>query len=243
MRVKGRYFDGNRNIVSEQNAIEKLTTYNGGEFVAFIKVSTDTSSGRGVRMLNMNAGIDQIQSEDLEEVFKKMGQDFIVQEKIIPHPAFAKLYPHAINTLRVVTYLTQNEIKTAPIAMRIGQGGGVIDNAHAGGMFVGVTDDGRLCKEAFTEYQKRYTIHPDTGVAFEGYQIPCVPDIRDAAMKLHERVPMLQFVSWDFTVDADSNIVLIEANLHSQSVWFPQIANGKAMFGNDTAEMLRLARK
>lgn len=243
MRVKGRYFDGNRNIVSEKNAIEQLTTYNGGEYVAFIKVSTDTSSGRGVRMLNMNAGIDQIQSEDLEAVFKIMGQDFIVQEKIIPHPAFAKLYPHAINTLRVVTYLMQNEIKTAPIAMRIGQGGGVIDNAHAGGMFIGVSDDGRLCKEAFTEYQKRYTIHPDTGVAFEGYQIPCVPDIRDAAMKLHERVPMLQFVSWDFTVDADSNIVLIEANLHSQSVWLPQIANGKAMFGNDTAEMLRLARK
>lgn len=46
----------------------------------------------------------------------------------------------------------QNEVKTAPIAMRIGQGEGVIDNSHAGGMFVGGSDDGRLRKEAFTEY-------------------------------------------------------------------------------------------
>lgn len=242
MHVKGRYFDGNRNILSEQRAVEKLTTYNVGEYSAFIKVSVDTSSGRGVRMLNMNDGIDRIQNEDLRTVFKKMGQNFIVQKKVVPHSALATLYPDSINTLRVVTYMMQDKIKTAPIAMRIGQGGGVVDNAHAGGMFIGVTNDGKLLREAFTEYQNRYTVHPDTGIVFEDYQIPCVPEIRKAAIKLHEKVPMLQFVSWDFTVDVDGNIVLIEANLHSQSVWFPQMAHGKAMFGDDTAELLRCVK-
>ena len=44
MRVKGRYFDENRNILSEERAIEKLTTYDGGEYIAFIKVSVGNSS-------------------------------------------------------------------------------------------------------------------------------------------------------------------------------------------------------
>lgn len=68
-------------IISEQNAIEKLTTYNDGAYVAFIKVSTDTSSGLGVRMLNMNARIDQIQSEDLETVFKKWCKTLLFRRK------------------------------------------------------------------------------------------------------------------------------------------------------------------
>lgn len=240
MRVKGRYFDENRNIISEQTAVEKMTCYEGGEFVAFVKVTIDTSSGCGVRMLKMNAGIDQIKNEEIQTIFDKMGQNFVVQKCISPHPIFATLYPKAINTLRVVTYMTHDKIKVAPITMRIGQGGSVVDNAHAGGIFIGVSEDGKLLKEAFTEYQKRYTIHPDTGVVFEGYQIPCVPQIRQVAIKLHEQVPMFQFVSWDFTVDKDGEIVLIEANLHSQAVWLAQIAHGRAMFGADTAEMLQM---
>ena len=243
MRVKGKYFDEDRNIISEEAAVEKLTQYNCGEYVAFIKVSIDTSSGRGVRLLDMAAGIDRRSNEDLRTVFKKMGQDFIVQERIVPHPAFAALYPQSINTLRVVTYMMQDRIKTAPIAMRIGQRGSVVDNAHAGGMFIGVSDDGMLLNEAFTESRNRYSAHPDTGTIFEGYRIPCVPEIRKVAIKLHEKIPMFQFVSWDFTVDIDGNIVLIEANLHSQSVWFPQISHGKAMFGDDTPQMLHCIKR
>ena len=194
-------------------------------------------------MINMNDGIDKIKNENLRTVFKKMGQNFIVQKKVVPHQAFSTLYPNSINTLRVVTYMMQDKIRTAPIVMRIGQGGGVVDNAHAGGMFIGVKNDGELLKEAFTEYQNRYTAHPDTGIVFEGYQIPCVPEIKKAAINLHENLPMFQFVSWDFTVDKDGNIVLIEVNLHSQSVWIPQIAHGKAMFGDDTAELLRCVKE
>ena len=108
--------------------------------------------------------------------------------------------------------MTHDKIKVAPITMRIGQGGSVVDNAHAGGIFIGVSEDGKLLKEAFTEYQKRYTIHPDTGVVFEGYQIPCVPQIRQVAIKLHEQVPMFQFVSWDFTVDKE--------DVYKRQVWF-----------------------
>lgn len=236
MCIKGRFFNKKRELISRESAIDIIKKYDGK---AFIKVTVDTNSGRGVRMMELKDGIDTRSNQECTAIIDEMGNDFVIQERVLPHPIFKKLYPDAINTLRVITYIASEEIKTAPIVMRIGQGGGVIDNAHAGGMFIGVADSGELLEEAFTEYQKRYVKHPDTGVVFKGYKIPCVPQIREVAIALHERVPMLQFISWDFTVDEEEKIVLIEANLHSQAVWISQIAHGKAMFGNDTAELLR----
>lgn len=236
MCIKGRFFNKKRELISRESAIDIIKKYDGK---VFLKVTVDTNSGRGVRMMELKNGIDIRSNRECTVIMDEMGKDFVIQECILPHPIFKKLYPDAINTLRVITYIASGEIKTTPIVMRIGQGGAVIDNAHAGGMFIGVTDSGELLEEAFTEYQTRYAKHPDTGVVFKDYKIPCVPQIRKAAIALHERVPMFQFVSWDFTVDDEERIVLIEANLLSQAVWISQMAHGKAMFGNDTAELLR----
>ena len=127
--------------------------------------------------------------------------------------------------------------------MRIGQGGNYIDNAHAGGMFIGVSDEGCLASEAFTEYQKRYKKHPDTGIIFEGYKIPYVREMIDSAKKLHSILPQCMFLSWDFMVDKNGLLVLIEVNIESQTIWFPQMANGRSFFGDNTEKMINISRR
>ena len=243
MCVNGKYFDGKRNPISKENAINILKNKNNGNYDTVIKISVDSSSGRGVKVLELKDGVDKKSKKNIAEIFDEMGNNFVVQERLIPHERFAKIYPNAINTLRVITYLTENEIKVAPVTMRIGQGGAKVDNAHAGGMFIAVNDEGKLAKEAFTEYQKRYTKHPNTGVIYENYQLPCIDKVKRCAIELHKKLPMLEFISWDFTIDKDENVVLIETNLHSQTVWFPQMAHGKAFFGDDTSVMLQNINK
>ena len=235
MCVNGRFFDSARRIISKAEAAKILE--NRGDVVA--KVSVDSSSGRGVRMLSLRDGKDALTGESIENILGSMGANFVVQEKLRPHPAFAALHPDSINTLRVVTYMCGDKINAAPIIMRIGRGGNSVDNAHAGGIFVGVKDDGSLTDEAYTEYQQRFTVHPDTKIVFGEYRLPFVPEIRRAAIELHGRTPALKFISWDFTVDDQNRIVLIETNLHSQTIWLAQYAHGKAFFGDDTAQMLR----
>ena len=239
MCVEGRFFDSNREPISKTAAIDFMNNYTGQ---VFAKLAVDSNSGRGVSLLDLKKGIDTKSNKEISVIMQEMGKDFVLQKRILPHPAFKKIYPNAINTLRVITYMTKDEIKIAPIVMRIGQGGGVVDNAHAGGMFIGVTNNGELLEEAFTEYQERYTKHPDTGVVFKGYTVPGIPQIRETAIALHKKVPIFQFVSWDFAVDEEGEVVLIEANLHSQAVWISQMAHGKAMFGSDTAWMLKSIR-
>jgi len=116
--------------------------------------------------------------------------------------------------------------------------GGVLDNAHAGGMFIAVEDDGTLHDTAFTEFREEFTEHPDTHIRYAGYQIPLVPALIKAAERLHCGIPQLGVVSWDLTLDADGQPLLIEANTFGAGIWVFQMAHGKGMFGENTEEVL-----
>lgn len=239
MCVNGKYFDEKRNPIKKEKAMEILKNKNNGTYEAVAKISVNSSSGKGVKILDLYKGVDKDSQEDIEKILGEMGENFVVQEKIKPHESFAKLYKNSINTLRVITYLMEDRVCVAPIVMRIGQGGSKVDNAHAGGMFIAVGDDGKLFKEAYTEYQTRYQKHPDTGVVFENYQIPCINKVKECVIELHKMIPMVGIVSWDLTLDENENIVLLEVNLNAQAVWISQMAHGKSFYGNNTAQMLQ----
>lgn len=206
----------------------------GGGTEAIIKPVQDTSSGVGVEKIK---GIEAIKN-NLQEKAAKKGT-YIVQECITQNEQLAMLYSEAVNTFRVITYLWDGEVFHVPLALRIGQGGSYLDNAHAGGMFIGVNDLGELNDEAFTEFGKRYKEHPDTHTVFKGYKLNFVPELIKTAKKLHLNAPQLGIISWDLTVDQNGVFVLIEANTRGQSIWFPQMVNGMGAFGKNTAEILK----
>lgn len=106
-------------------------------------------------------------------------------------------------------------------------------------MFIGIKESGNLCREAYTEFQKRYLEHPDTKIKFEGYCIPQIKKIEEAAKKLHSKILQVGIISWDLTLDKDENVVMIEANIRGGGIWVIQMAHGCGVFGDDTAEILK----
>ena len=90
--VNGHFFDENRNIISYDQAVEKVIKLKENNTSVVIKQTIDTSSGRGVQVLNLNKNSKELLDE-LNLVFKKMGRNFVVQERIHPHEQFKKLYP------------------------------------------------------------------------------------------------------------------------------------------------------
>lgn len=241
--INGTVFDSEGNIINRDDILFSLHNVLGKNFSAVIKNTIDTGSGRDVNVVEIADDKDLISGNSFINLPTLRRDNFVVQEKIVAHPLFAALHPQSVNTLRVVTYIINNNFKTAPLVMRIGRGKNAVDNAHAGGIFIGVSDDGKLHEFAFSEYGDKFKRHPDSGIAFSGYQLPCVPKIIELAKKMHSNLPRLRFISWDFTVNDKEQIVLIETNLHSQTVWFPQMAHGRSMFGEDTAEMLKLVNR
>lgn len=93
---------------------------------------------------------------------------------MIQHDEINKLYPCAVNTLRVFSY--HGYIIGA--VLRVGRGGMNIDNASSGGLFAEVDIDNGIIRHNAVNYQnKEYVVHPDTQVQFLGFQIPMWDDI------------------------------------------------------------------
>ena len=62
--------------------------------------------------------------------------------------------------------------------MIFGVGGSNLDNVSAGGMYVGVYDDGTITEFAMSEHEtKTYESRPDSGLVFKGYKINYYPKI------------------------------------------------------------------
>lgn len=234
----GRFYDHKRNVVSRERICRDVKSINHD---IVIKPTVNSSSGKNIRF---------IQRDKLTHIDKElalMGNNFIIQYAINPHPAFSMLNPSSINTLRVMTYILNDEIYHMPIACRMGSNDSKIDNIHAGGLVIGVKDSGQLLPDAYQlgygDSDRRFTIHPRTNVVFEQVTLPCIERVIKAAYSAHTKLPRIGMVSWDFTVDKNENPVLIEANIKGQSIWFPQIVHGKGAFGDNTIFILELMRK
>lgn len=128
--------------------------------------------------------------------------------------------------------------------MRIGRGESHLDNGHAGGIFVAVDDNGNLGKWAMDCNGNRFEYHPDSHIYFADYHVPFVCETKSAAIQLHECLPNLGFVNWDFAINSENQICLIESNLSCGSLWLFQDVQGQGVFGEDTEWMIKnISRK
>ena len=212
----------------------------------FIKPTVDTSSGAGCLVADFQNGIDTLSGKTNNDILRRMGNDYVIQKRLHCHSSIKTIYDGSVNTFRIISYRWKNEIRVLPAILRIGSGGAYLDNAHAGGMFIAVNNDGTLHKTAFTEFRQTYTDHPDSHLVFEHYKIDLFPKVPEAAKQLHEMLPQIGCVNWDFTIDTAGDVVLIEANInngkHGGSIWLLEMAHGCGAFGEHTAEILQWLR-
>ena len=237
--MRDRYFDHSHQLISREEAVRLLSE--AGKCI--IKPSVDSDSGRGVRVLILENGKDVKTNQGIEEVLASYQKDYLIQQFVKVHESIKTLNPSSVNTFRIVTYICNSKVFHSPLAMRIGAGDAEVDNIHAGGLVIGVSDSGVLNEYAFSEYGKKVYQHPTSGITFKGYKIPNVQNAINLVEQMHLMVPRLTFISWDVTIQENGEPVIIEMNTRNQSAWFPQMVNGKSLFEKNTKEMIRMINK
>lgn len=237
--VFGQYRDCNDQIITAEAAKDIVQNSN----FLFAKPSIESCSGEGCMTLDFVNGKEKQTSKSAEEIFVSLGTSFVIQERIQCHDSIAKIYSGSVNTFRIMTYRWKDKIKHLPVIMRIGKGGACVDNAHAGGVFIAIEDDGTLHEWATTEFDDKFTEHPDSHLVFAGYQIPLVKDVIAAAYRMHNMIPQVGAINWDFSINEEGKPILIEVNINGGSVWLFQMAHGRGAFGDETAEVLQWLRK
>lgn len=206
----GYYYDENGQPLTAEQAVALCRDLDS----MIIKPSL-RSKGTGVRKLTVCEGVTNIDGMTVEELFRKYRKDFLIQECVRQHPAMAALNPTSLNTLRILTYRSGDEVLIVYAVIRIGRLGKDIDNQSAGGISTAVLENGRLDKVAYGGYKEPGVEKTDTGIVLDGYEIPSFDKALDLARRLQLQLPYFNLVGWDVAIDEKGEPVLIEFNTNT----------------------------
>lgn len=169
----------------------------------------------------------------------RLTEKCIVQEVVQQHSAISQFAPSSVNTIRVLTMLdASGRAVIIAASMRFGVGTSVVDNWSAGGVAVGVdVDTGRLLRMAYDKLGNRYTTHPASGIAFEGFPIPFWNAITGLSMRVQRELPFNRMLGLDVAVTQEG-VVLIEVNPDAD-VMFQEQTSGALFARRHTWEMFK----
>lgn len=243
-RIGGHYYDDKYNrILLNQNEIDKLNKLSG--IVA--KITVDTSSGLGVRLLSNRDGImkDKTNNESLSiSYLNELGSDFIVQEYLSQSEFMSSFNRSSINTLRMLVYrsVKDDEVHVLNTFLRIGRNGALMDNAHQGGAVVGVNSNGVLQHYLIDQFGNKFNEFNGIDFSTSTFTIPDWNTVMDFAKKVGESVMYHRLLNLDVMIDHNGSPKLIEFNIRSMGVWGYQYAVG-ACFGDYTDEIIEYCAK
>jgi hypothetical protein len=165
----------------------------------FLKL-TDNKSGVGAILMRL----EKLEVE-IDSIWIQIKDKYYIHQRVISqHPEINNIYSNSINTLRIETYIDQDDlIHFLGTYMRFGSGSSHVDNTNQGGFYVSVNlDTGTLFKMAKTNLifgAKDLDRHPDTKFVFEDFKIPYFEESLDLVRHACKYMP--GFVgAWDIAI-------------------------------------------
>ena len=227
--IGGLFFDDGYKQITKKEAFKKIAS----EAEVIVKPSQESGSGRGIQFIKG----DQV-SEIKKLLLDKTQRDYIIQRLVKQHPALERVHEGSLNTIRICTILLDDGVHVLSSVLRMGVAESRIDNVTAGGISAAIKDGGKLDKYAYTYYTgERFENHPQ-GLVFEGYEVPSFDKVVETVKVLAQTIGCFRLVSWDMGVDAEGNVILIEANMRKGGINLHQFDNGP-LFGDLTERVLK----
>ena len=208
-----------------------------------LKPSYGSQSGLGVKLfLNKGEVFKSSSGEQLSgDYLEKYGDDFVIQEAVCQHPFFSQFNGTSVNTLRIITYrsVTDESITVTSAAIRIGKEGSFVDNAHAGGVLVGIdVNTGQFQNKAYDSCGRTYTKWNGINFEVNNYSVRCWKEIILFVSKIDAKNHHCRLIGFDIALDSDGCPCLIEYNVSDFGFWIPQFM-GNPVFGDKTDEVVR----
>ena len=163
-------------------------------------------------------------AEEAAEYLKDPVKNFgVVEELLIQHPEMSRLYPHSVNCLRMVTLVKDDgTAKCLYAVLKTGNNGKFVDNLENGGYACHMDmSTGVVIGPGHTNRQDKVEVHPATGVAFRGFQVPNVKEAVELVEKAALVIPKVRYIGWDVCI-LPEGAAIIEGNNYT-AYDFPQL--------------------
>ena len=221
---------------------KELKEYLKGHSRLILKPSVGSSSGRGVKLFIEENG-DWFSKDDraklTSDFLLSYDKDFVLQVAVSQHKDMAVFNPTSVNTLRLAVYRSWKDEEPHVVAsiMRVGKNGQFVDNAHAGGMFVGIdVATGQVGHKLFDQYGASQTNWNDLDYSEDRF-IPNWNDAKEFACEVARKITHHRLLAMDITITSDGMPQLIEYNLRGFSYWLFMFTNQKPL-GEYTDEII-----
>lgn len=153
----------------------------------------------------------------LEEVLDHIRQfprrsDFMVEERLYPHPQLADLGPGVLHTARILTGLDR-DVEVIAAMLRIGTGDTAVDNFAAGNLAAPIDAASGRLGPAVVKVQPltRLPAHPATRAPIEGRILPDWARVLEVVRHAARVTPFNPVQAWDVGLSSVGP-VLVEAN-------------------------------
>ncbi len=157
----------------------------------------------------------RLEGQDLHQLYEQLMDKkmFLAEQTICQHPEMDKLCSRSVNTVRIVTILSDRGNANVVYALvRIGSGQNDVDNISSGGMYTLLSPEGTITMPVFCDKTvSYYTSHPMTGFAFEGFTVPYFQEALELCRQAAQVEPRLRYIGWDVAITPDGP-VLVEGN-------------------------------
>lgn len=227
----------------------ELALYIGSQHLksVILKPSVDSSSGVGVMLFKINQ--DQFVDSGgnvLDGAFlEAYGNDFVIQKVLNQHPYINQFCSTSVNTLRISAYrsVKDEEIVVSGALMRIGATGSFVDNAHAGGRFVGINiNDGSIQKTTLDQYGTKINTWNGIDFSKSDFTIPNWDRIIDFARNIASRNKQMRLLALDICLCDDGSPKLVEVNVGGFSYWLYMYC-GQDIFDGRLQEVIDYCKK
>jgi len=165
------------------------------------------------------------------EVKRHFSAGYILQRRILPHPAVRALVGDRLATVRVMTMRTDHGPEVLRAAWKIPGGRNFADNFWRPGNLLATLDleSGRVRRVVRGSGigQQELTHHPDTNAALIGIEVPLWREITALALEAAASLRDVRLIGWDMAA-TDRGALIIEPN-YTPDFGLPQIADRRGM--------------
>lgn len=232
--INKQLLDCNYSPISISNGISLLKNYQ--EIIC--KPSIDTGGGRGVLFLKQ----EQISNTTINNLIKNFKGNFLVQEIIHQCEFLSKFNPYSVNTIRILSFLSEGKTYVLSAFLRFGNENNRLDNVSTGGGYIPIDKEGYLKPYVIKEKLTNHNLIKEKTSAINGFnfakqRIPSWERTIELITVLHYKLSHFKIINWDISIQCDGTPIVIEYNLIDSSVSFHQISSGP-IFGDMTENIL-----
>lgn len=243
-KIHGQYLDQHYQHVD--NVDDKISVLVSGKDAKFImKPAIASRGGKKIYLLQSRNGklYSKEQVVDKAWLEENVGDNFLIQSFVQQHPFYAKFNPSSLNTMRVYTYRSVKDeaIHVLHAMLRVGKEGSLVDNMSGGGKAIGITPGGNFNKYANSSAGEVFSKVRDVDLS-DGLEVYKFDEVKKKAIEVAASQFYSRFLGFDFCVDENEQVKLIEINNIDIGVESIQRSNGP-LFREFTDEVIEYCEK